>query len=154
MMKEEHKKIYVGVVFALLLGLSLALLHNRSARQQNISGFTLYGYFNKTDGLNNGADVRLAGMKVGRVISQEFADDYRIKIGMVLDKDYQLPVDSSAQIETDGIMGAKHIEIVPGADDEILAQFGEFGYTQDVLILNDLLEKVLGYMRDKKGENE
>ena len=60
-------------------------------------------------------------------------------------------MDSSIQIETDGLMGPKHLEIVPGADDEILQNGETFGYTQDVMILNDLLEKVLAYMKDKKG---
>ncbi|MBQ4472259.1 MAG: MCE family protein [Alphaproteobacteria bacterium] len=147
----EQKKIWVGFIFALLLGVWLIMVHERSALDQSHRGFTLYAFFNKTDGLNNGAEVRLGGMNVGRVVEQTFAEGYQIKVELALNKDYELPVDSSLQIETDGLMGAKHLEIVPGADDEILVDGDVIGYTQDVMVLNDLLDKVLAYMRDKKG---
>ena len=150
-MSENRKKIIVGFMFTLLLVLSLVVLHDRSAKKQSHMGFTLYAQFNKVDGLANGADVRLGGLKVGRVVEQTFAKDYRIRVEIALDRDYKLPVDSSVQIETDGLMGAKHLEIVPGADDEFLQEGETLGYTQDVMILNDLLEKVLAYMREKKG---
>lgn len=148
---QEQKKIWVGFVFALFLGVWMGVLHGRSLKEQSHKGFTLYAYFNKTDGLSNGAEVRLGGLNVGHVVSQSFSNDYQIKIEIALKKDFELPVDSSVQIETDGLMGAKHLEIVPGADDELLADGEAFGYTQDVMILNDLLEKVVAYMREKKG---
>ncbi|MBQ3696073.1 MAG: MCE family protein [Alphaproteobacteria bacterium] len=151
MINEDKKKIFVGFLFAMLLAISMIVLHERSITKQSHIGFTLYAYFNKIDGVANGVEVRLGGLKVGRVVSQTFAKDYQIKVEMALNKDYQLPVDSSVQIETDGLMGPKHIEIVPGADDELLRDGDAFGYTQDVMILNDLLEKVVAYMRDKKG---
>ena len=151
MINEDRKKILVGFLFAMLLAISMAVLHERSATKQSSIGFTLYAYFNKIDGVTNGAEVRLGGLKVGRVVSQEFAKDYQIRVEMALNKDYHLPIDSSVQIETDGLMGPKHIEIVPGADEELLQDGESFGYTQDVMILNDLLEKVVGYMREKKG---
>ncbi len=151
MINEDRTKIFVGFLFAMLLTISMIVLHERSVTQQSSQGFTLYALFNKIDGVTNGAEVRLGGLKVGRVVSQSFANEYQIKIEMALDKNYHLPIDSSVQIETDGLMGPKHLEIVPGADDELLKNGDSFGYTQDVMILNDLLEKVVGYMRDKKG---
>ena len=151
MMNEDKKKIIVGFLFAMLLLVSMAVLHERSATRQSNHGFTLYAYFNKIDGITNGAEVRLGGLPVGRVVSQSFADAYQIKVEMALNDNYHLPIDSSVQIETDGLMGPKHVEIVPGADEELLRDGEAFGYTQDVMILNDLLEKMVGYMRDKKG---
>lgn len=151
MTNEERKKIIVGFVFALMLAISFVWLHERSVTRQSAHGFTLYAQFGKVDGVTNGAEVRLGGLKVGRVVRQTFAKGYQILVELSLDQDYELPVDSSIQIETDGLMGPKHLEIVPGADEEILQEGETFGYTQDVMILNDLLEKVLAYMKDKKG---
>jgi len=151
MKNEERKKIIVGFVFALLLAVSLVWLHERSVTKQSASGFTLFAQFGKVDGVVNGAEVRLGGLTVGHVVRQSFTKDYQILVELSLDKDYALPIDSSIQIETDGLMGPKHLEIVPGADEEILKDKETFGYTQDVMVLNDLLEKVLAYMKDKKG---
>ncbi len=154
MINEDRKKIFVGLLFTVLLAVSMVFLHERSVTSQASRGFTLYAYFNKIDGVTSGAEVRLGGLNVGRVVSQSFANDYQIKVEMALNDNYALPVDSSVQIETDGLMGPKHIEIVPGADDELLHDGDAFGYTQDVMILNDLLEKVVAYMRDKKGVSD
>ena len=151
MKNEERKKIIVGVIFALLLAISFVWLHERSVTRQSSSGFTLYAQFGKVDGVSNGAEVRLGGLQVGKVVNQKFAKGYQILVQLALDKDYKLPIDTSVQIETDGLMGPKHLELVPGADDEILKDGETIGYTQDVMILNDLLEKVLGYMKEKKG---
>ena len=65
-----------------------------------------------------------------------------------------IPVDSSVIIETDGLLGAKHIEIVPGADEELCVSGGELEYTQDALILSELMDKVNAYMREKKKKEE
>ncbi len=151
MKNEERKKIIIGFVFTFLLVISFMWLHERSITKQSARGFTLYAQFGKVDGVTNGAEVRLGGLKVGRVVRQSFTKGYQILVELSLNKDYALPIDSSIQIETDGLMGPKHLEIVPGADDEILKEGETFGYTQDVMILNDLLEKVLGYMKEKKG---
>jgi len=147
---SDTRKTLIGFVFVLLLGFILLSLHGKSGLKQAETNFILYAAFDKCDGLMNGADVRLAGLNVGHVVSQQFTDGYRIKVTLALDKKYPLPVDSSVTIETDGILGAKHIEIVPGADEEMMVSGDTFGYTQDVLILNDLLEKMTSYLRSKK----
>ena len=151
---SDTKKTLIGFLFVLLLGSILLSLHGKSGLTQNSTDFTLYAAFDKSDGLMNGADVRLAGLKIGHVVAQQFTDGYRIKVELALDKEYALPVDSSVTIETDGILGAKHIEIVPGADEEMMVSGDTFGYTQDVLILNDLLEKMTSYLRNKKESSD
>ena len=147
---NDTQKTLIGFLFVLLLGSILFSLHGKSGLKQNETDFILYAAFDKSDGLMNGADVRLAGLKIGHVVSQHFTNGYRIKVELAFDKKYELPVDSSVTIETDGILGAKHIEIVPGADEEMMENGDVFGYTQDVLILNDLLEKMISYLRNKK----
>ena len=147
---NDVKKTLIGFVFVVLLGGVLLALHSQSGTKQSGTDFLLYASFDKCDGLMNGADVRLAGLNIGHVVSQRFTSGYRIKVELALDKKYQLPIDSSVSIETDGILGAKHIEIVPGGDEEMMESGDTFGYTQDVLILNDLLEKMTSYLRSKK----
>ena len=151
---SDTKKTFIGFVFVVLLGFVLFHLHAKSGLRQSETDFVLYASFDKCDGLMNGADVRLAGLKIGHVVSQSFTDGYRIQVELALDKKYDLPVDSSVTIETDGILGSKHIEIAPGADEEMLENGDTFGYTQDVLILNDLLEKMTSYLRSKKESSD
>ena len=150
----ENKKILLGVFLLLLLGGWLFFAHGGSVSQKESSDFILYAEFGKTDGLMNGANVRLAGMPIGYVSEQVFGDNFRVRVTLSFDKKYDLPLDSSATIETDGLLGAKHVELKPGGDDEVLKSGDTIAYTQDVLLLDELLNKLNTYMAKKKNQPE
>lgn len=148
---QGNKEIAVGVFMTILLVMLLTFVHNRSVHEQAGNRFTLNATFTKADGLMPGGDVRLAGIKVGQIGQQSLADNgYQVVIQMVFDKPMDIPVDSSVRIETDGIMGTKHIEILPGGEEENMQSGEMFGYAQDALILGELLDKVNAFMREKK----
>ena len=99
--------------------------------------------------MNVGAPVRLSGLPVGHVFALDFGDNFLVKVTLSFDKKLELPIDSSASIETDGILGPKHIELIPGADEELLESGNDLTYTQDVLLLDELLNKLNAYMANK-----
>lgn len=150
---KENKEAIAGTFLVLLLGGALMFLHSRAAMEKDEEGFVLYAPFTKADGLMTGADVRVAGIKVGRVLEQSLADGYRVKVKMGFDKEIALSDDSSAVIETDGLLGGKYLEIVPGGSDDMLQSGDEVQFTQDALILSELMDKINAYMREKKQEN-
>lgn len=149
-MKQENKEMMAGVFLSILLGFILLFLHAQKVSDKRPSSFTLYGQFTKADGLMNGAEVRLAGIKVGEVVSQSLNGQYAVKVGMSFPKYVELSTDTSAVIETDGLLGSKHVELVPGGDDELLKSGDSILYTQDALILTELMDKVNAFMREKK----
>lgn len=153
-MKSENKEIFAGVILVALLIVCLLFLHARSVLDKKGTDFVLYAPFNQSDGLMSGADVRMGGIKVGRVVDQLLNKNYQVLVKMEFFKPISIPVDSSVIIETDGLLGAKHIEIVPGADEEYCVSGGELEYTQDALILSELMDKVNAYMREKKKKEE
>ncbi len=151
-MKQEKKEIVAGVVLTVLLAGALSFVHSRSVVKDGQNDFVLNAYFSKADGLMNGADVRLAGVKVGTVTHQSLAGGYAVKVRMSFHQPIALSADSSVSIETDGLLGSKHIEIMPGGDEEMLSSGDDILYTQDALILSDLMDKVNAYMREKKQD--
>lgn len=146
----ENREIIAGAFLVLLLGSILMFVHSRAAIDKNQEAFYLYAPFSKADGLMNGADVRVAGLKVGRVTDQILGDNYQVLVKMGFARPLELSVDSSAVIETDGLLGSKYLEIIPGADDELLGPGDVLDYTQDAIILTELMDKVNAYMREKK----
>ena len=76
---------------------------------------------------------------------------YRVKITLSLNKKLQLPMDTAALIQTNGLVGNKYIALVPGGDDAFLKDEGMISYTQDVLLIDDLLARLVDFMRAKKG---
>ena len=149
-MTPNTKKILLGLALCLFLGTWLMFAHGGSVSQKSASKFVLYAEFGKADGLMNGAPVRLAGMPVGYVSEQKFGENFRVRVTLSFDKKYDIPVDSSVTIETDGLLGAKHVELTPGADEELMESGDTLGYTQDVLLLDELLNKLNTYMAKKK----
>lgn len=136
------------------MGILLIFVNSQGAIDKKSTDFTLYAPFKKADGLMPGADVRVAGIQVGRVVDQSLDPDYRVRVKMAFTKPIDLSLDSAAVIETDGLLGAKYIEIMPGGEDENLASGDSIDYTQDALILNELMDKVNAYMREKKDVTE
>ena len=157
-MTDKWQKTIVGFLLCILFAIWFVWVHNTSVKEQKKDDFLLYAYFSKTDGLNVGAPVRMSGIPVGHVFALDFGDNFLVKVTLSFDKKYELPIDSSVSIETDGILGGKHIELVPGADEELLSSGDDLAYTQDVLLLDELLNKLNTYMAHKneqKGvENE
>ena len=149
-MKPDTKKIFLGLFLFLFLGSWLLLAHKGSVSEKKSSNFILYAEFKKADGLMNGAPVRLAGMPIGYVSEQRFGDNFQVRVTLSFDKNWEIPVDSSVTIETDGLLGAKHVELTPGADEEMLESGDTLGYAQDVLLLDELLNKLNTYMAKKK----
>lgn len=153
-MTDKWQKILVGFLLICLLGVWLAWAHSSSIKQQKKQDFILYAYFSKTDGLNVGAPVRLSGLPIGRVFAMAFGEDYLVRATLAFDKRFDLPIDTSVSIETDGIFGSKHIELIPGGDEELLLTGDTIAYTQDALLLDELLEKLNGFMANKKKKGE
>ena len=136
-----------AVVLVIALGfLGYAVAHTGRG---SVSGYRLSAKFDKIDGLAAGADVRLAGVKVGS-ITHTYVDPktYRAVVDMMVAPDVKLPKDSSAQISTDGLLGGKVIALVPGGDDKMLADGGEITITQSAASLEDLLGKFIFGVND------
>lgn len=107
-------------------------------------GYLIEAEFGATGGLAIGDDVRISGIKVGRIVSQDLDPvTYAARIVMSLDDRIQIPTDSSARITAASLLGGNYLELMPGADEEMM-QAGEVIYdTRDPVSLSDLLGKAV-----------
>ena len=84
--------------------------------------YTLNTSFANTAGLIKGAAVRLSGVRIGEVTDIEFAPkptpDKVIMVTMKVNRDgmSRLNPDAKATIRTEGLLGDKYIEIIPGQE--------------------------------------
>lgn len=116
--------------------------------------YTLSARFNQTEGLIAGSDVRLAGIKVGRVVSQKLDDYYGVVVTFSLPKDIQLPEDSGAAVQSSGLIGTKYIELQPGGAEDMLPAGGFIEFTQDSPNLQSLLDKVISMARADRQKHK
>lgn len=157
--KEETKNLKMGLaVLGMILLTFLIVLFSRSEIAPKESGryYQLYARFNRTDGLQVGDVVRLSGIDIGRVTDAVLDDNFKAILKMEIKESIQLPDDSSAAIVSSSIMGKKYIEIEPGGSEDILKDEDEFAYTQDAMVLEELIDRIISIgkaKRQNKKEN-
>jgi phospholipid/cholesterol/gamma-HCH transport system substrate-binding protein len=131
----------VLAVAAVFLG--YAVLHSGRGAVA-AEGTTLRANFDRIDGLANGADVRIAGVKVGTVTDSRInPETFAAELTLKVDRALKLPTDTSAEITSEGLLGGKYVSLVPGGSDKLLADGGRITETQGSVSLESLLGKFI-----------
>jgi phospholipid/cholesterol/gamma-HCH transport system substrate-binding protein len=108
------------------------------------SGYTLQAQFDHIDGLAEGADVRIAGVKVGIVTGEKLdPKTFQAVVSLTVGNNVQLPKDSSAAIDSESLLGGKYISLSPGGDSTILKPGQTIAITQSAISLEELLGKFI-----------
>ena len=62
-----------------------------------------------------------------------------------------MSADTAAVIQTDGLLGAKYIELKPGGDETMLKPGQEISFTQDAMVLEELVGMIIDQAKAKRG---
>src|SRR4051812_26243642 len=96
MRRRSIAEVLTGAVVLLVAAGFLAFAVANSGRTA-IYGYPLYAQFEHIDGLGVGADVRLAGVKVGSVTEERIdPKSFLAVVGLSVRSDVKLPKDSAA----------------------------------------------------------
>lgn len=141
-----NSSIFEAILGAFVLGIAAFFLYiGYCASGSSVSShYTLKARFDKIDGINAGSDVNIAGVKVGSV--QHIHLDkktYQPIINFSIKKSVRIPVDSSAEIVSDGFLGGKHLNITPGGSEEFFDECDIIDNTQSSISLEQLIGKFL-----------
>jgi phospholipid/cholesterol/gamma-HCH transport system substrate-binding protein len=106
-------------------------------------GYNLTARFGQVDGLVVGDPVRAAGLQVGVVTDLQLDANNRPVAVLALAPNVALTRDASAAIRTQGLFGGKYVEVDPGGSDDLLLPGERIDFTQDAVVLNDILELII-----------
>jgi phospholipid/cholesterol/gamma-HCH transport system substrate-binding protein len=113
----------VGLFVLITLSLFVLILFFLTGEQRFYEkSYTLTTSFTNTAGLIKGAAVRLSGVRIGAVTDIEFTPnpvgDKVIMVRMKINRDgmSRINPDAKATIRTEGLLGDKYIEVIPGAE--------------------------------------
>ncbi len=124
----------------LLVAIGFLAFAYRSSQISASDGYELSARFNRVDGLERGADVRISGIKVGTVVSQSLnPDTFQAEVRFTLPESIRLPIDSSAAVVSNGLLGSKYLALVPGGDVDMLKPGDEVTLTQSSVNVEDLI---------------
>lgn len=142
-MNKKPVETIMGVVVLAVAALFMMFAY-RVSDLQAVKGYELNARFMKVGGLNTGADVRINGIKVGSVISQNVNPlDYMVDVKLSLMPNISLPVDSAVMIAGDGLMGDKFVKIEPGHSAQKMEPGSVFQHTKDAKSLEDMVGEII-----------
>ena len=106
------------------------------------AAYELSASFRSADGVDVGTDVRLAGVKIGRVTGLELdKQSFRATATFSVEEGIEVPDDSVVAISSEGLLGGNYVEILPGGSPFAIEQGGEITLTQGSVSLVGLLMK-------------
>ena len=115
-----------------------------SSNVKNIDGYTVKARFNSVDGIGNGSEVRIGGIKIGQVSNMDLdAETYEAIINIQLRDDIKLPEDSTAAIVSASLLGGKYVNIEPGGMEDLLGDGDEISFTQSSVNFESLIGKIV-----------
>lgn len=106
----------VGLLILLTLGVLFAMLWTANRQVDFFSQtYRLHGFLDNVRNIRKTTPVTLAGLKIGEVRDLTITDYNRIRIELILDREYQLRIraDSFARVKTD-LLGNARVEIDMG----------------------------------------
>jgi phospholipid/cholesterol/gamma-HCH transport system substrate-binding protein len=116
----------------------------RTGAGEGSDGVRLTARFPNIAGVALGTDVRVAGVKVGRVASLALdPGSYQAVMVLSVDAGLQLPIDSSAAITSEGLLGGNYVALTPGAEPDMLKDGGEIVETSGAPDLLGLIGSVV-----------
>ncbi|MGC0371779.1 MAG: hypothetical protein DGJ47_000479 [Rickettsiaceae bacterium] len=150
-MKQGIFETIVGMLVLVCAFAFFYYSYNVSGASNSSNTYTLKAEFDNIDGISNGSDVKISGIKVGTIKNVILEKDtYYAVLDLDIDKQVQIPKDSRASVSTHGIIGGRYIRITPGADDSMLQNNDKIIYTQSALNIEDLISKVVHSFTSKK----
>jgi len=141
-----------GIVLLVAVGF-LIFAFKSSGLSSGGDGYVITAEFDDASGVTPGTDVRMAGVKIGTVVSQDLdPKTFFARVVLSIDSSIGLPRDTSARIVPEGLLGSNFVELEPGGETDTIAPGGEIEFTQGAINVVDLLGRFVFGSADKKKD--
>ena len=143
-MKENIVETTIGLLVMLIAGWFLAFAYNVNRSNNNNEGYLVSARFQNAEGIYEGSDIRVAGIKIGEVetLTLDRANFFAV-MQFRINQDIKLPKDSQAAIVSSGFLGGKFVSIIPGVLEEDLKNSDAIKQTQSSVNIESLIGKFM-----------
>ena len=152
---QMRESVFETLVGFLVVGVAAVFavfaVNNGTDGQPSSSTYDVTARFNNVAGITRGADVRLAGVKIGIVKAIE-ADFERAEalVTLSVPSNLELADDTDARITADGLLGGSYIALEQGGGFDVIAKdgTGEIVYTRGSVDLLTLVGSFASSLND------
>jgi phospholipid/cholesterol/gamma-HCH transport system substrate-binding protein len=142
-MKGNVIETVMGAVVLLIAGLFLFFAYSTS-QLRSVKGYELIANFEHIDGIRDGSDVRISGIKVGSVVAATLdPKTFLATVRLSVEPSVKLPDDTVAEIVSSGLLGDKYLSLVPGGSEKDLAPGERIKFTQSSISLEHLIGQMM-----------
>lgn len=143
-MRNSTVETLIGAaVVAIAAGFFLFAYQN-SGRSSVAGTYRLVAEFDNAEGVNVGTDVRMAGVKIGTVLTMALnPDNYQATVGMAIDPMLAITEDATAKVTSEGLLGSKFIALEQGGAEQKLADGGTISNTQGAVDIWSLISQAM-----------
>ena len=147
--------LFVLLGFAALLFLTTQLPASGLKLGGAKKGYHVSAEFDNIGDLKVGSPVTMAGVTMGEVTGIRFdSKDYKAVVSLRMDPQFnQIPDDSYASIQTQGLLGGKYVGLSPGGSDSYLKEGSRIDQTQSAIVLENLINKFFANYSSKSGSD-
>ncbi len=153
MEKGRTFETVVGVFVLIITVCFFYFVYSKSS-WKSVDGYKLVARFDRVDGLSEGTDVKISGIRVGKIDSLEVdLNTFFAIVKFHVFDHIKLPIDTSASVSTDGLFGGKYLSLSAGGSEEYLQDGDEIEHTTGPVNLETIVSKFL-FSDNKKKEDE
>jgi len=154
---QSNRTLEIGTGLFVLLGFAALLFLTTQLPASGVkfggqkAGYQVTAEFDNIGDLKVGSPVTMSGVRVGEVSGIHFDSKvYKAVVRMRIDPQYnEIPEDSLASIQTEGLLGGKYVGISPGGLDSYLKDGSRIEQTQSALVLENLINKFFASFASK-----
>lgn len=147
----------LGAVVLIVAGMFMVFAYS-SSDLQKVQGYTVSANFPMVDGLKEGSDVKVNGVKIGSITSMNLITDpgpnqYLVDVKMSIKPSVRLPTDTMALAATESLLGGKYMSLEVGVDEELVKTdgTGRITRTQAPMRLDDLIGQLIYSSKKSDG---
>ncbi len=156
---QANRTIEIGTGLFVLLGFAALLFLTTQLPSSGLKlggarpGYHVTAEFDNIGDLKVGSPVTMSGVRIGDVEAIRFdPKSYKAVVSMRIDAQYrQIPEDSFASIQTQGLLGGKYIGLSPGGLDTYLKDGSTIDQTQSAIVLENLINKFFANFASSKS---
>ena len=155
----KRSAIETGVGIFVIIGLLCVGYLTIKLGQMELLGseyYNLKANFRTVSGLKKGANIEIAGVKVGAVDKIYLDPETQTAMAVLkIKNNVKVSADVIASIKTSGLIGDKYILLSPGGDPEMLKNGDSISETESPIDFEELISKyVFGSVKSKDTKME
>jgi len=159
---RANRTLEIGTGLFVLLGFAAMLFLTTQLPASGLklgaakAGYHVTAEFDDVGDLRVGSPVTMSGVRLGEVSGIHFdPKNFKAVVSMRIDPQYnQIPDDSYASIQTQGLLGGKYIGLSPGGSDTFLRNGSHIDQTQSAIVLESIINKFFANYASSRGSGE